>query len=279
LDRAEEIRRLNRLSMSELTRRAGGRLTIVDNLEALHTHFARSIADILRDDVDGIERGLILPFGPVGQYPILSGMINRERISLRGWRFFFMDEYADASGKAVQPPHVLSFRGGMQSFWKAIEPDLRPLPADVIFPNENNISRIPAMIEECGGIHTCFGGVGIHGHVAFNEPESGVRTSACRLVRLNEYTITMNAIRASVGGDLENFPHQAYTLGMRECLAARHIRLYCRCDAALDWARTVLRLAVLGQPDDDYPVTWVREHPDWYVVTDRPTAEPPRYLL
>jgi glucosamine-6-phosphate deaminase len=82
-----------------------------------------------------------------------------------------------------------------------------------------------------------------------------------------------------VGGDIENFPRHAYTLGMRECLSARRIRLYCCCDEGFDWARTALRLAVLGQAGDDYPATWIRWHSDWKIMTDRNTAEPPTHVL
>lgn len=101
-----------------------------------------------------------------------------------------------------------------------------------------------------------------------------------RLVRFSEKTVIMNAIRSRVGGDLENFPRWAWTLGMKQCLSARRIQLYCRNDIdGLDWANTVLRLAVLGHPGDDYPVTWIREHGDWQIVTDRKTADPPPHAL
>ena len=96
------------------------------------------------------------------------------------------------------------------------------------------------------------------------------------MVELNAYTVTINAIRAGVGGDLENFPRKAWTLGMREGLGARRIELYCRNGIpGIDWANTVLRLAVLGEPGDDYPVTHIRGHRDSVVVTDRETAERP----
>jgi glucosamine-6-phosphate deaminase len=150
----------------------------------------------------------------------------------------------------------------------------------VIFPNEKNIKEIPGLIKKAGGVETCFAGVGIHGHLAFNEPQSGVQDTEPRLTQLNPFTVTMNAIRAGVGGDIKNFPDRAWTLGMKQCLGARRIRVYCRNDVAgLQWANTVLRLAVLGKPGDDYPVTWIRNHSDWKVITDRDTAASPQNLL
>lgn len=65
---------------------------------------------------------------------------------------------------------------------------------------------------------------------------------------------------------------------MREILAARRIRLYCRNGIALDWANTVLRLALFGAPGDDYPVTHNRGR-DYVIVTDRDTLQAPRHVL
>lgn len=280
-NRSEEIRELNRLSVDELVARAKGRLIVLESLDKLHAHMAESMAAVIREANQANRPAvMIVPYGPTGQYPILRDIINRERLSLARTTLFFMDEYADPQGHAVPVTHPLSFRGEMAWFWEAIEADLRPRPENVIFPDESNLSRLDGMIQAAGGIEVCYGGIGIHGHIAFNEPESGVHDSGCRLVRLNDFTVTINAIRSHIGGDLENFPRHAVTLGMKQCLGGRQIRLYCRNDVpGLDWANTVLRLAVLGQPGDDYPVTWIRNHADWQVITDRNTANPPKYVL
>lgn len=281
VNRAEEIRSLNRLEPDELVARAGGRLVVLESLDALHGHMACEMAGVIRDNnTAGKSTAMIVPYGPTGQYPILRDLINSQQISLRRTTLFFMDEYADEQGRAVAPSHPCSFRGGIQWFFDALAPELRPDPKNVVFPTEDQIDSIDATIADCGGLDACFGGVGIHGHLAFNEPAPGVRDSGNRFVQLNEFTVTMNAIRSGVGGDLENFPRYALTLGMRQCLSACKLRIYCRNDVAgLDWANTVLRLAVLGSPGDDYPVTHIRDHADWMVMTDRNTAVRPRHAL
>lgn len=281
MDRKEEIRDLNRLSVDELVERAEGHLILVDDLDQLYCHFSASILSVIRSNNEiGRNTALILPYGPTGQYPLVRDTVNRERISLASTRIFFMDEYADNSGRALPPSHPLSFKGQIEWLWEEINPELRPGLSNVVFPYEGNADRLEDMIEAAGGIDVCYGGVGIHGHLAFNEPAAGVRESGPRLARLNDYTVTMNAIRSQVGGDLENFPRAAWTLGMKQCLAARRICLYCRNDVPnLDWANTVLRLALLGEPGDDYPVTWIRSHKDWQIVADQNTARPPSYVL
>ena len=277
--RAEEVRRLNSMSAEELADAAGPRLTIVPDLDDLHAHFAQSLLVAVRScNRAGRAPAFILPWGPVDQYPIVSRLLSERRISLRDSQLFFMDEYADEAGKALPPTHPLSFRGRVERWMGSIDRDLRPLPENVVFPDETNADSIVRRIADAGGIEACFGGIGVHGHIAFNEPQAGVAESGVRLVGLNEFTRTINAIRAGVGGDLENFPRHAWTLGLRQCLSARRISLYCRSDCGLDWAKTVLRLALLGRPGDDYPVTWIRDHPAYEIVTDRATADPPAVI-
>lgn len=151
-------------------------------------------------------------------------------------------------------------------------------PERVIFPDQDNINTLAARIDELGGVDTCYGGIGIHGHVAFNEPEPGVKDTSPRRVSLNDFTVTINAIRSHVGGNLECFPRQAFTLGMKLILASKRIRLYCRNGCEFDWANTVLRLALFGTPGDDYPVTYIRGA-DYTITTDQHTLESPRYLI
>ena len=280
MNRSDEIRQLNQFSPQQVIELAGDRLVVCESVAALHNHLADSIfQEIRRNNQAGRPTRLILPVGPIGQYPILARRLNEARISLRDCHFFFMDEYCDEQGAALPSAHPLSFKGIAQSlFLDAIAADCQLNMAQVYFPDERNIDALPAVIDALGGIDTCYGGIGIHGHVAFNEPEPGVRSLPARKVRLNDFTVTINAIRAQVGGNLDSFPRYAYTLGLREILAARRIRLYCRNGIALDWANTVLRLALFGAPGDDYPVTHIRDK-DYVIVTDRDTLQSPRHVL
>jgi glucosamine-6-phosphate deaminase len=279
-ERAEEIRRLNRMTPAEVIAQAGGRLAVFADLDTLHREFAAEMLRELRArNAAGLPTRWIVPVGPVGQYPHFVETVNRERLSLKNTWLFLMDEYADETGRALPPDHPLSFRRiANEQFLNRIDPSLLPAPERIVFPDETNIAGLAARIEQAGGIDTCFGGIGIHGHVAFNEPEPGVAKLGPRLVRLNDFTVTINAIRARVGGNLECFPRAAYTLGMAQILNARRIRLYCRNGTDYDWANTVLRLALFGQPGDDYPVTHIR-NPDYGIGTDRDTLASPTYLL
>jgi glucosamine-6-phosphate deaminase len=271
-----------RIPPDELARASQVRLEIVPDLPALFQHFARHIADEIKtNNAAGKPTRLILPVGPVDQYPILARLCNAERISWHNVFTFNMDEYCDWQGRAVPRDHPLSFEGFIRrTLFAQLNPDLR-IPDDHIhFPDPLALDRISARIAAVGGIDTCYGGIGYHGHVAFNEPPisrwfkltpNEFRNSLTRIVPLAPETIVMNSARAT-GGNPAALPPMAVTLGMRDILAARRIRLYCQGGT---WQRTVLRIALMGDEDVDYPVTLLQGHPDYTIITDQNTAQPP----
>ncbi len=280
--RSNEIESLLNLSPEALVNKSDGTLEVLSDLDKMYQHFAHSIAkEIESNNEEDKKTNLILPVGPTGHYPLLAKIINGKKLELDNCHFFFMDEYCDDNGLPLPEEHPLSFKGEMKEiFFEKIDPKYKIPEEQVVFPNEDNLHKIPAMIERAGGIDTCYGGIGIHGHVAFNEPEPGVEDSDPRMVYLNEYTVTINAIRAGVGGDLVNFPDKALTIGMNQILNSDRVRLYCRNDIEnLDWANTVLRLAILGHPEEDYPVTFLTEHENYKVITDERTAKKPQHIL
>jgi glucosamine-6-phosphate deaminase len=263
-------------------------LTILPTLEALFHHFARSIADeIATNQAANRPTRLILPVGPVGHYPLLAAICNDEDISWQGVQLFLMDEYCDWQGRRVGEDHPLSFAGFVRrTLLDALRPELRLPPTQFHVPDPRQLDAISATIAAVGGIDSCYGGVGIHGHIAFNEPPisrwyrvtaAEFKASQTRLVQLAPETVVMNASRAAAG-NFAALPPMAVTLGMADILAARRIRLYCQGGV---WQRHVLRLALFGSPyppdgeDVDYPVTLLRNHPDLAIVTDENTAQPP----
>ncbi|MBE0685200.1 MAG: glucosamine-6-phosphate isomerase [Anaerolineaceae bacterium] len=256
------------------------RFEVLPDPSAIFDHFARSIADeIQANNAVGKTTTLILPVGPIGQYPLLVDICNHERISWKNVHTFNMDEYTDWQGRQLPEGHPLSFRYYMISqFFNQLDEELR-IPSDQIhFPDPLHLDAISQQIEILGGIDTCYGGIGYHGHIAFNEPPNNLYTqvsmeefmeSKTRFVHLNPDTLVMNSIW-NTGGNPYNLPSMAVTIGFRDILAARRIRLYC---SGGSWQRTVLRVALLSQPDVDYPVTLLQDHPDYAIISDLDTAQ------
>jgi glucosamine-6-phosphate deaminase len=206
------------------------RLEILPDLDALYDHLARSIAvEISARTAAGQPTRLILPVGPVDHYPRLVEICNREGIGWHTVHAFHMDDYLDWQGRPLPLDHPLSFEGYMRrTVYDRLDPALRIPESQIHFPDPLDLDCISQRIAEVGGVDTCYGGIGYHGHLAFNEPPISrwfkltpeeFRTSLTRIVPLAPETVVMNSIR-STGGNLAALPPMAITLGMADILAA-----------------------------------------------------------
>jgi glucosamine-6-phosphate deaminase len=277
----EEIAALTRISVDALRQRARIPFRLVADRTKLLDDFARSIVDGIRErNEKGEPTRLILPVGPVAHYATAMEISNRERVSWRNVYTFNMDEFLDWQGRPIPVEHPLSFEGFMRrEVFSRLNPELSIPEAHTFFPHPFRIDEISDKIASVGGIDCCYGGIGYHGHIAFNEPPLSrwhritvdeMRRSLTRVVMLGDDSIVVQSIHSS-GGNSAAIPPLAVTLGMRDILASRKIRLYC---AAGERHRAIFRISVAGEVTTDFPSTLVQGHPDAEVITDAATAEP-----
>ena len=269
--------RLMAMPVEELRRAARIPFRLLPDIPSLLDDFARSIAEEIRSRNARREpTRLILPVGPVAHYPTLVEISRRERISWREVYVFTMDEFLDWQGRPVSIEHPLSFEGFMR---RELMAHVDIPPEHCFFPHPFRIEEASEKIREVGGIDCCYGGVGYHGHVAFNEPPISrwhrvpveeLRSSRTRVLTLGDDSIVVQSIH-SAGGNSAAIPPMAVTLGMADILASRRIRLYC---AAGERHRAIFRIAVAGEVGVEYPVTLVQGHPDAEICIDARGAEP-----
>jgi glucosamine-6-phosphate deaminase len=62
------------------------------------------------------------------------------------------------------------------------------------------------------------------------------------------------------------------TLGIKECLSAKKVRVFSDTGA---WKQTALRIALLGPLTAEYPMTLLQEHPDALITATVETAKHP----
>ena len=283
-ERAREVRRILALEPDEVIKEAKGQLVVFDTLDEVYDYLAEEMVQEFEKAAKGDRIvSFIMPVGPTQPYRLMAEKINYRQISLKNVRFFFMDEYVDdEKDRLIPKSNPLSFRGQIGPLlFDRIRPDLLMPKSQVIFPTPENVKDLPKMIKDAGGIEVCYGGIGIHGHVAFNEPGPGVAKSNPRILEINDFTRTIDATRhPGVGGNLENFPRRAITMGMKQCIEARKILVMTRNETPfLNWANTIVRIAALGRPGDDYPVTHMRHHKHLRIVTDRNTLKKPKFNI
>jgi len=216
----------------------------------------------------------ILPVGPVGQYEMVAERCNAEGISLADLVAVNMDEYLTPDGKDLIPTgDPLSFRRHMdEHFYGRLRPDLAPPPEQRHFPDPRDVAATPRLIARHGGTDACFGGIGITGHVAFNDPPEPGETMApeafadlpTRVVTLSRETRLINSITTS-RGNLDRIPRQAVTVGMREILQSRKVRIYMN----RFWQSAIVRKILHGPVSAAVPASLLQGHGDVrFVIAD-----------
>lgn len=239
----------------------------------------RSIAEemfseIEKNNLQDRKTVFIVPVGPVGQYPYFVEMVNKKKLSLKNVWLINMDEYLDDRKQWIDMEDKLSFRGFMErEVYTKINQELIMPKEQRIFPDPNCIDYIPKLIEELGGVDIVFGGVGITGHVAFNEPMEGVSPEEylklrTRVQAISPETRAVNSI-SGLNGAVDAMPHYCVTVGINEIFSARKVRLYC----FRDWHRAVVRKACFGQPSTNFPVTLMQKHTDTVLTITEFVAE------
>jgi glucosamine-6-phosphate deaminase len=246
----------------------------------------RSVADdmlreIRANNAAGSPTRWILPCGPTGQYRYFIEAVNKERISLESLHVFHMDDFLTWQGRPVPKDSMFSYEGWMLgNFYGKIDASLNVPPSQRHFPSVYAIDEISESIERLGGIDATYGGIGYRGHIAYNEaPRSPwytvtaeeFRASKTRVLALNDDTLIAVSQRTA-GGCSHAVPPMAITMGMKDLLSARRIRLISETGA---WKQTVIRVLLFGPQTVEYPVTFVQGHRDVLVTVDRLTAEPP----
>jgi glucosamine-6-phosphate deaminase len=256
-------------------------IRLFSGVDEMMEQFARSMADELLDrNAAGEPTRWILPVGPVAQYARLVELSNRRRISWKNAFLFQMDEFLDWQGRLLPVEHPLSFTGYLRrELFNRLDADLRPDAGNIHTPNPFEPDAISEAIAAAGGVDTCFGGIGYHGHVAFNEPPISrwfrisaeeMRESRTRVVISGDDSIVVQSINFC-GGSPDLIPPMGVTLGMKDILASRKIRLFL---AGGERHRAVFRMTLLADPTSDYPSTLLQGHPDCILHTDEPTARP-----
>ena len=171
---------------------------------------------------------MIVPVGPTDQYPILARLINQFKVSLKNVWFFNMDEYLLDPKTAVSREHPLSFESRMyREFYDRVDEELLMPENQRLFPRVGKEAEYDKLIEELGGVTACFGGLGINGHVAFNEPEPSMSAKdfgelGTRVLPISRETRTINAYGYQ-RGDLYGMPEYCITVGMKQILSAEKI--------------------------------------------------------
>ncbi|QZE13286.1 glucosamine-6-phosphate deaminase [Halosquirtibacter laminarini] len=200
------------------------RLIIQEDASNVAIWSANYIAKRINDAKPTEKRPFVLglPTGgtPLGTYKALISLHKEGKVSFKNVVTFNMDEYV-----GIPKEHPESYYSFMwNNFFSHV---------DVQEENVNILNgNAPDMKKEClryekkilsyGGIDLFMGGVGVDGHIAFNEPGSSL-ASRTRDKELNQDTIVANS--RFFDNDINQVPKKALTVGVGTLLDSKEIMI------------------------------------------------------
>lgn len=233
--------------------------------------------EIMKNNAAEKKTVMIVPVGPTAQYPILAKLVNQLKVSLKDVYFFNMDEYLTAPDKPVNYSDPISFHYRMENeFYSLVDKEL-VMPEDHrFFPEPGKEAEYDRRIEELGGVDLCLGGLGINGHIAFNEPPEAddpitaeeFAALGTRVLPITRETKTINAYGYQ-RGDLRGMPEWCITVGMKQILAAKRVYI------ALNrpWQHGIVKHVLYDKVQSQIPASLLQTHKDVVFCTYGDVAE------
>jgi glucosamine-6-phosphate deaminase len=192
---------------------------------------------------------LCLPVGktPKGMYQELIRLHRSERLDFSRVKMFQLDEYVD-----LRPDHPHRFKSLL---WREFFNHINVRRANIYLIDENFESTIRGV----GNLDLAVLGIGVNGHLGFNEPGSAF-DSRTRIVELADSTI--QTMQQSFTPD--EMPRRAITIGLGTIMDTRRILLL----ASGTNKAAVLARALNGPVSVDMPASILQKHPNVTVIAD-----------
>jgi glucosamine-6-phosphate deaminase len=202
-----------------------------------------------------------LPTGssPLGVYTELKELFKKQKVSFDNVVTFNMDEYVN-----IPEDHPESYHSFMyNNFFNHI--NIRPENINILNGNAVNLidecEHYEAKIKSYGKIHLFMGGVGVDGHIAFNEPGSSL-SSRTRIKTLTKDTIIANS--RFFNNDINAVPKMALTVGVATIMDAEEVLIIANGhNKAL-----ALQHAVEGAINHIWTISALQVHPKGIIVCD-----------
>ena len=258
---------VNLIPENELGKGSKIKLSVCDTEHDLYWRMAIEVIETIKANNEKDEETImVIPYGPLGPYSRLVYLVNTYRISLKKCTFINMDEYLNDDKTYISKNDPLSFRGGMERiFYNLIDDELNVLPENRHFPIPGEEGKVMDLIKKAGKLDMAWGGVGINGHFAFNEPPEPEEICTAdeflnretRILPISRETKTINCFM-NCGGDLDAIPKYCITVGMKEMFMAKKIRMC----MPRDWNAGALRKILHGGETPAIPCSLFARHPD-----------------
>jgi glucosamine-6-phosphate deaminase len=241
-------------------------VAIHHNAKEGSAYVAAEIAKLIREKQAKKEKcvlGMATGGTPIYLYSELVRMHKEEGLSFKNVITFNLDEYYPIEKNAYQ------------SYWSFMHRHLFDHididPANIHIPDgtwskeeiKKHCAAYEQTFEEAGGIDLQILGIGLNGHIGFNEPGSSI-FSKTRLVNLDNTTRIANTYEFE---NISKVPRLAITMGISTILQAKRILLMAWGSKAAIVARSVE-----GDVSEQVPASLLQQHNDCTFVIDEAAA-------
>ncbi len=233
------------------------KVVILPDARALAVAAADAVCAVVRRKPDA---RLGLPTGgtPIPTYEELRQRESSGDVDFSRGVIYAIDEFAGPSSNTP---------GTNTAFY---EEHLRIHPAALHCPRSDapdpdaEVQAYATAMRRDGGLDLCLLGIGLNGHVAFNEPGSSSASRAA-VVPLAE---SSRAAYADAFGSLDRVPRLGMTLGIADVLESRVLVVLAQgAEKAV-----IVRAAIEGPATDAAPASWLRLHADVTWLVDAAAA-------
>lgn len=238
------------------------KLYVCDSYEKMSFCAANVIASQIVLKPDSVI-GLATGSSPLGLYAELVKKYENGEISFKDIKSVNLDEYCGLPKDHAQSYYYFMHRNLFDKI--DIKSENVNLPDGMNLDSEAETKRYDELIDSLGGIDVQLLGIGIDGHIGFNEPDDHFTTGTSK-IKLDESTIKANSRFFESENDV---PKYAYSMGCKTIINAKKILLIAN---GLNKAE-ILEKAFFGKVTPAIPASILQMVSDkLYVVLEREAA-------
>ncbi|KXG74728.1 Glucosamine-6-phosphate deaminase 1 [Fervidicola ferrireducens] len=239
------------------------KLIIARDYEEMSKKAAQIIAEEIKKKPN-LVLGLATGGTPVGTYRELVKMYKNGEVDFSRVITFNLDEYLGLSPDDERSYHYYMYSNFFNHV--NVKPENIHIPNGVAEDIDEECRRYDEAIEKAGGIDLQLLGIGVNGHIGFNEPGDELLT-ATHVTNLAPDTIKANA---RFFESIDEVPKKAITVGLGTIMKAKKIILLA---SGREKAKIMAELLDEDAVSTKVPASFLLLHRDVTIIMDEEAAE------
>lgn len=202
--------------------------------------------------------GLATGSTPKGLYKLLEQDYIQKKHAFNHITTFNLDEYIGLSKEHEGSYYYYMY----ERFFKRLQLEEEQcfVPNGLASNLKEECERYEKKIDQAGGIDLQFLGIGVNGHIGFNEPGTPF-TTRTHVVELTESTIEVNSRFFTTK---EEMPRKAITMGIESIMESKEIVLFVNGKHKAE----AVKQTIQGEVTEAFPASVLQRHPHVTVIAD-----------